>query len=211
LPRKPQFTISDIIESAFKLVRKGGWPKLSASAVADQLGCSTMPIYSHFKNMGKLQDEVVKKGWGLIQEYESKRYTGDAWVDQAIGYVHFAQKEKNLFMCMFDGRNLKLQRKMLREHWVHLSRLLDNYKDFSGLDEKQSLQIRYSRGMLTHGVATSISMGWSFLPENNKAPFKNNEVLAKYLTLASQALLKGFKEVIARNDGDNHKQDKPLK
>ncbi len=196
MPRKPQFTIKDVIEAAFKLVRQNGWSGLSASAVAGQLGCSTMPIYSHFKNMEKLQDEVVKKGWKLLYEYESKSHTGDVWVDHAIAYVEFAKKETNLFLCMFDGRNLDLQRKMLREHWIHLSHLLEGYAPFTGLSEVQSLRIRYSRAMLSHGVATSVSVGWSRL-------LQSDDLLKKYLTMASKALLKGYKDIDVENGGDN--------
>jgi AcrR family transcriptional regulator len=188
MPRKPQFTFNDVIETAFALVRKDGWPGLSAAAVADKLGCSTMPIYSHFKNMGKLQDEVVIKGFELLHEYESKQYIGDAWIDQAIGYVHFAKKEKQLFMCMFDGRNLKLHREMLFKHWQNLSELLEGYPAFKDLDDEQRMRIRYSRAMLSHGVATSVSMGYGEILEND-------EMIAGYLKSASQALLTGFKEL----------------
>ncbi len=204
MPRKPQFTTNDVTDAAFKLVRKSGWAGLSASAVAAELGCSTMPIYSHFKNMDKLQDEVVKKAWVLIQKYESKQYTKDAWVDQAVGYVRFAKKEKNLFMCMFDGRNLKLHREMLREHWINLSQLLDGYEAFSGMDKELSMRIRYSRAMLSHGVAVSASMGWSVL-------LRNNGVLEKYLTTVSQALLKGYRDVTAGDHGGDLNLDKNFK
>jgi len=210
VPRKPQFTKNDVIEAAIQLVRKRGWAGLSAPAVARKLGCSTMPIYSHFKTVKKLQDEVVKNAWILIGQYESKHYTGDAWVDQAIGYVRFAKKEKNLFRCMFDGRNLKLQRKMLREHWANLSSLLEGYEAFRGIDEKQCLRVRYSRGMLTHGVATSIINGWGFLFEGSKIAPTKNEALAKYLTMVSRALLEGYQVVIPPNTGDNLNLDKPL-
>jgi len=188
MPRKAQFTMSDVIEAAFKLVKTGGWAGLSASAVAGQLGCSTMPIYSHFKNMEKLQDEVVIKGWRLLGEYESRPYTGDAWIDQAVGYVRFAKSETKLFICMFDGRNLKLHRKMLLEHWQHLSVLLDGYTAFSDMEEEQCMRVRYSRAMLSHGVATSVGMGYGEILEND-------DMIAQYLTSASHALLNGYREV----------------
>jgi len=188
MPRKPQFTMRDVVTTAFNLVRQKGWAGLSASAVADKLGCSTMPIYSHFKNMEKLQDEVVIKGFELLHEYESKQYIGDAWVDQAIGYVRFAKKEKKLFLCMFDGRNLKLHRAMLFKHWQKLSELLEGYAAFKDLDEEQCMRIRYSRAMLSHGVATSVNMGYGEILEND-------EMICGYLDSASQALLKGYIEL----------------
>jgi AcrR family transcriptional regulator len=180
--------MADVIEAAFTLVKKYGWSGLSAAAVADKLGCSTMPIYSHCQNLEKLQDEVVKKGWALLQEYESKTYTGDVWIDQAIGYVGFAKEEKKLFMCMFDGRNLKLHRQMLKRHWENLSHLLEHYRAFRDLTREQSLRVRYSRAMLSHGVAMAVSMGYGEILENDA-------MITEYLTSASHSLLQGFQLV----------------
>ena len=188
MPRKPQFTMADVIEAAFKLVKRSGWAGLSTAAVARKLGCSTMPIYSHCKNLEKLQDEVVKRGWALLQEYESKTYTGDAWIDQAIGYVHFAKKEKKLFMSMFDGRNLKLHRQMLQRHWVNLSHLLEGYGAFRNLTREQSMRVRYSRAMLSHGVAMAVSMGYGEILDSDA-------LITDYLTSASYSLLEGFQQV----------------
>jgi len=178
----------EVIEAAFKLVRAKGWSGLTASAIAQALGSSTMPIYSHFKNMDKLQDEVVKKGWILLQDYEAREFTGDAWVDQAIGYINFAKQERQLFLCMFDGRNLKLHREMLLDHWRNLSRLIQGYEPFSDLDEERCLCIRYSRAMLSHGVATAVSMGYGMILEHDGT-------INEYLTDASQALLKGYTQI----------------
>ncbi|MGD9151230.1 MAG: TetR/AcrR family transcriptional regulator, partial [Desulfobacterales bacterium] len=61
MPRKTQFTAEDVVIAAFELVKEKGLAGLSAPAVAEKMGCSTMPIYSHFKNMQALEDEVVKK------------------------------------------------------------------------------------------------------------------------------------------------------
>ncbi len=195
MPRKPQFTMNDVIAAAFELVRKSGWAGLSTTTIADKLNCSTMPIYSHFENLEILKDEVVRKGWELIMDYESKQYTGDAWVDQSIGYVYFARAERQLFASMFDGRNLELQRKMLLEHWNYLTKLLDGYQGFNDLSQGQSWVIRYSRAMFTHGVATSVSKGWAKL-------LTDDEMIEKYLTTTSHAMLEGYRVVYDRSGGE---------
>lgn len=189
MPRKAQFSKSDVVSAAFELVKNNGWSGLSASAVSEKLGCSTMPIYSHFKNLEKLQDEVVKEGWELVKDYESRRFTGDAWIDQAIGYVCFAKDERQLYMCMFDGRNLQLHREMLLDHWKNLSRQIEDYEPFRNLDEELCLRIRHARAMLSHGVASSVSMGHGEI-------LKNDEYIAEYLTQVSIALLEGYAAIL---------------
>ena len=186
MPRKTQFTIENVVMAAFELVREKGLAGLSAPAVADKMGCSTMPIYSHFKNMQALEDEVVKKTWGLVMKYQSQRYTGDVWVDQAIGYVRFARNEKNLFKCMLDGHNPELRYEMHQKQWQYLAERLEGYDAFDRLDEEQRTRVRYSRSMLSHGVAMSPNTGL------NKVIVEDDKLLAGFLSTVSQALLKGY-------------------
>jgi len=176
MPKKTHLTVNDFLDTAFDIVRKNGWEKLSITALAKLMGCSTMPVYSHFENLEALKDEVVKKGWDLIRDYESKQYTGDAWIDQAVGYVYFARENSRLFECMLDRRNLELERRMLQKHWNFLTNLLSGYQGFDGLTQEQCRVIRYSRAMFTQGVATTVSKGWSKL-------LTDNETIERYLAI----------------------------
>lgn len=191
MPRKPQFTIEDVISAAFELVREKGLAGLSAPAVAEKMGASTMPIYSHFKNMQELEDEVVKKAWKLVNQYQTRKYTEDAWIDQAIGYIRFAREEKNLFRCILDGRNRELKLRMNQNQWDNLSNALNGYEAFKDLDDEGVLRVRYARSMLSHGIATSAKIGL------NKIFFENEMLLARFLTNASQAILQGYKNIPA--------------
>jgi AcrR family transcriptional regulator len=189
MPRKSQFTTEDVIRAALELIREKGLSGLSAPAVADKMKASTMPIYSYFKNMQALEDEVVKKIWIMVTEYQLKQYTGDVWIDQAVGWVRFARDEKNLFKCMSDSRNVKLQYKMHIKHWECLTEMLRDYKGFKDLEEHQIERLRYSHAMLTHGVATSPSIGM------NKVIIEDDAMLSGYLSSASHALLEGYKKI----------------
>ena len=187
MPRKTQFTVEDVIKAAFELVREKGLAGLSAPAVAAEMGCSTMPIYSHFKNMLALEDEVVKKAWNMAMQYEGERHTGDAWVDQAVGYVRFAREEYNLFHCRIEGRNLKLRFEMMMKNWQYLAKLLKGYDAFNDLNDELIKKIRYARAMLSHGVAMTPKSGL------NKIILENDDILSTFLTVVSNVLLTGYK------------------
>jgi len=188
MPKKTHLTIDDFLATAVDMVKRDGWKNLSITALAHHSGCSTMPIYSHFENLEALKDEVVKHGWKLVREYESKTYTDDPWVDQAIGYVRFARDNPQLFACMLDGRNLALERRMLQEHYDFLSTLLGDYHGFAGLSPKQYRLVRYSRAIFTQGVATTVSKGLGKL-------LTDDEAIEQYMTLSSKALLEGYRSV----------------
>ncbi len=189
MPRKTQFTADDVFMAAFNLARNKGWAGLSAPTVAARMGSSTMPIYTHFKNMQALKDEIVKKVWGMVLEYQAKSYTGDVWVDQAIGWVVFAREEPNLFKCMQDDSNLELQIQMDQEHWDQLAQRLEGYEGFKDLDEEQRDRARYAQAKMTHGVATTPKRGF------NKLVIENDRFLFGVLANCSKALLIGFKEL----------------
>jgi len=187
MSRKTQFTADDVVKAAFELVREKGLAGLSAPAVAQKMGCSTMPIYSNLKNMQALEDEIVQKAWRLLKEYEAKAYTGDTWIDLAVGYILFARDEPNLFICMHNGRNLDLRYELLKKHWQWQDLRLEKYSEFRELDEEQRMRVRYARAMLSHGVATSPNT------EFNRFLVDNDDILAGFITNVSRALLNGFK------------------
>jgi len=189
MPRKPQFSADEIVSAAVELVRKKGLAGLSAPAVAEKMGCSTMPIYSHFKNMQALEDEVVKRAWQRVDRYQNATYTGDAWIDQAVGYIRFAREEKHLFRCLLDGNNQELKYHMSRHQWDTLAKALDGYAAFKNLDVEKVVRARYTRAMLSHGIATAAKVGM------NKIFFENDRLLTRFLVDASQALLQGYEDL----------------
>jgi len=188
MPRKTQFTADEIVEAAVDLVKENGWDGLSVKAVAQKIGSSTMPVYSHFDNLEKLKDAVVVKGWDTLMEYEGKHYTGDAWVDQSIGYIRFATDETKLFHCMFDGRNLELQRQRGFKNWIYLLKLLKNYEGFEGLEAEQIFLTRYSRAVYTHGLAASVTARlWGKLLDVDG-------MIENLVVAGSHAILEGYRK-----------------
>jgi len=114
-----------------------------------------------------------------------KERTGDQWLDHAIGYIHFAAEENQLFRCLFDGRNPELQTKSLRIWAKGLGDQLIDYPLFEGLSEEQIHIIRSSRFMLVHGYASGMNNGWFTL--------KSDEELEQYLEMTSKALYDGLR------------------
>jgi len=189
MPRKTKYSAEDVVLAAFELVREKGLARFSAPAVAQKMGCSTMPIYSHFKNMQALEDEVVKKIWKLSWEYKARTYSGDVWIDQGIGYVRFAKDEQNLFKCILDAHNLELKYQMHLVNWRIQAEQLEGYEAFKDLDEERQERVRYARAMLTHGIATAAKVA------ANRTLLEDDELLTKFLTNVSKALLAGFREM----------------
>lgn len=183
-PRKAQFSRKEIVETAFEMVRKNGWDGMTVPAVARTIKSSTMPIYSHFKNVRELQDAVYLKVVDMMLEFMSGEQTGDKWIDHAIGYLEFAQQEEQLFRCLYDGRNLELSRSALDRWNDLLLEQLADYPLFAGMNDELVQKIRYARYMLLHGMATNVNR-WNAL--------KDEKVRLKFLKVSTKALYDGIK------------------
>jgi AcrR family transcriptional regulator len=191
MPRQPKFSSEEIVDAALELVRHGGWDRLTAAAIAKKLGCSTMPVFYHFQNIGEIEEAVIERGWQLLLKREDEVVTGDRWVDQAIGYARFAIEEKKLFNCMHDSQNIEKQWELRMKHWEYLSAQLEDYEGFKGMDPEVAEKVRFTRAMTSHGIGKWLSYGWS-----KKMP--DDAAMVKFIKIASMAILEGVPDVFEK-------------
>lgn len=195
-PRNMQFGREEIIDAAFELVRENGWNGFSVTAVAKAIKSSTMPIYSQFANVRELEDAVCLKAMELLKERMLIDRTGDRWIDQAISYVRFAEEEKYLFRCMWDGRNVELCKDMGRDLNEFIAATLIDYPLFAGLEELELNMIRMSRMMFAQRVAYWLNTNSNYFAE------KGIPDTDDYIRRASRAIYDGFRlQFKAGSDG----------
>jgi hypothetical protein len=118
--------------------------------------------------MQHIEEEVVKRALASFVECISRDRTGDKWLDQALGYVLFANKEKHLFRCINDEKHTHLQQKYAPEHWKMLGKQLATDKRFQDMPEDDASRIRAVRWIFLHGMSYLVSNGWIPLPESGE-------------------------------------------
>lgn len=94
-PRKRIFR-EDILNAAVQLVQEEGPSALSVRSIARKLNCSTQPIYSEFEHMETLREELTT----YIREQYLREDTR-SYKQVALSFLHFAQREKNLFQLVY--------------------------------------------------------------------------------------------------------------
>ena len=103
MPPKARITREMIVDAAFQLVRNRGAEKITAQAVAKELGCSTQPVMSHFKKVEDLRTTVAEKA----DQYHTAclmEITGeDPILEIGLNYIRFAREERNLFRLLFQS------------------------------------------------------------------------------------------------------------
>lgn len=186
-PRNSQYSKEEIVEAAFQLVREQGWAGFSVQAVAKMIGSSTMPIYSQFANVRELEDAICIKALQLLKQRMLEERTGDRWIDQAISFVRFAQDEKYLFRCLWDGRNVELCKEIGRELNDFIDETLADYPLFADLGDLELKMIRFTRMMFAQKLAYWLNTNDNYLEEKGISDTDD------YIHRASMAIYDGFR------------------
>ena len=187
MPPKVKFAKESIVKAAFNVVRKNGWEELSARSIANELESSTGPIYSQLSSMKNLEEEVLKKAWSLFEKYMTTSITGDKWIDQGIGHLNFAKTEGSLYKAIFDGKHHNIPSKIGQDVWETLAGELSDYPLFKGLSKGMQLEIRTTRWIFNHGLASLITN----TPESNM-PEMDISTIAHKMKRNSMAIFRGI-------------------
>ncbi|QLG37926.1 TetR/AcrR family transcriptional regulator [Paenibacillus sp. E222] len=103
MPPKSDITQDKVLSAAFELVRTQGLEALTARNVAQALHCSTQPIYSLYNNIEELKSNVYDKA-AEFARHSMVEYKDDAnspALNLTIGFLYFAQNEKQLFRALY--------------------------------------------------------------------------------------------------------------
>lgn len=102
MPPKPKCTREEVIGAAFAMARERGREAVAARELGKQLGTSATPIFTLFKNMKEVQDEVRKLALKEFEAYvaDALNYT-PAFKYFGIQMIKFAKEEPKLFQILY--------------------------------------------------------------------------------------------------------------
>ena len=105
MPPKIKFTKEDVIQAGFELVEQDCLECLTARNVGKKLGSSTAPVYSHFKSLTELEQNVVARARDLLLDYASRHYTDRVFLNMGTGIAIFAREHPKLYHALFLEKN----------------------------------------------------------------------------------------------------------
>lgn len=157
---KLKFTKKEIINSSINIIRKDGIEKLTARALADELGSSTKPIFGLFDGMDDVKKEALLKANEIYQAYmNTEMYSGKFPPYKASGmaYISFAIEEKELFKLLFmrdrTSEEVLEDRESIRD-------ILDIIMKNLGLDEDEAFAFHMELWIFVHGIATMFATNY---------------------------------------------------
>lgn len=157
MPPKTIFLREDVINAAFELAKKSGFRDFTARRVAEELNSSTAPVYSCFKNMEELREEVLLRGEKLALEYTLKPYTKSVFLNMGTGFVLFAQENRELFRVLI--LESPETRGILKQFMKSLYAELVKDELISQLPEEDRKEVLRRMGIFSHGLASLICVG----------------------------------------------------
>lgn len=103
MPPRTSLTKERVYEAAFGLLRREGLESITARRVAQELGCSTQPVYTACGGMDAVREEAYRMAvrfiFAAMDGYPGG--TGNATLDRICGYLHLAKNEKRLYQSVY--------------------------------------------------------------------------------------------------------------
>lgn len=192
MARRKKFTIDDIHEAAFQIVRQSGMEHLTARSVARQLKSSTMPIYTCVSAMREIEEAVVKKAWRVLREYQVSSRSGDIYIDMGLGYVLFSKEEKYLFKSIHDDAYNEINTVLSEENFqFHLKRL-NEYPLMKNLSVESKRKLMFHGFLFSHGFASLLNSGIGSAVK----VLDSEKAITAFFKEASEISWKGLKSAI---------------
>ena len=157
------YTRERVVDAAFELIRERGWAAVTARAIADRLGSSTMPIYSHLRSIAEVERALREKARASLREYQTRSWTPDALMNMAFGYIAFARDEPYVFRFLYLERPEVIGEAGMEKMSESLS---DQFGEdgaqveaLARLDASARDALTQHTWIFTHGLAVLVSSG----------------------------------------------------
>lgn len=162
MPPKAKYTREEIVQIALDLVSEKGIGALNARNLGAAMGTSTRPVFTAFKNMNELTEEVKIAAMHRFDEYaKDDPETGvPAFKNVGLQMILFATEQPKLFQLLYMTENEKsvsfdnlLESKLGGTSQKCIEFIMRDY----GLNPEESKLLFRSVWMFTFGIGVLIA------------------------------------------------------
>lgn len=156
MPPKQKFSKEEVVAAALDLVRREGMSAITARGLGAELGVSSRPIFTAFRNMEEVQQETVNAARAVYNGYVEKGLAENpAFKGVGMQYFRFAKEEPRLFELLFmtaDNTAVGLA-DILPAIDDNSDRILASIQDSYGFSREHSYSLYRVLWIFTHGLA----------------------------------------------------------
>ena len=146
-----------ILHTILDITRETGFGTVNARSIANQLGCSTRPIFTCYENMDELKREFLDHAYEYYEQYVI-RYQNltkvSAHLVLPLSYIDFAQKEPCLFQFLFI-ENMDLNMTVAADFYQEADneKQAEEFSGATGIELEKAKRIFLDLFLYSHGIA----------------------------------------------------------
>jgi len=181
MPPRITVTREQVLEAALELLRREGEGALTARRVAQELGCSTQPVYRAYRSMDELKEEVLQRAGQVVMSYlDPGEGEEPPFLALGLGSLRLARDEPHLYQAVVrSGEALRdLQQGKPPPEFV-LERMR-NEPLLEGLSDEQLTRVNALMWFFSQGLATL------FFADLDGDPM---DTAVEYMLLAGRAVI----------------------
>jgi AcrR family transcriptional regulator len=159
MPPKTTVTKDIVLNAAFELVRNKGIGSITARNIAEEIGCSTQPVYRLYENMEALKADLFckmdKYAYSQIINYKAAQ---TPFHNMGLGYINFAKNETNLFIALYMSQYLNFD--FNSNDPFNMTKNIEYMKQdpkLSKYTDEQLKDIFIKMWIFAHGIASLVS------------------------------------------------------
>ncbi|MDO4962041.1 MAG: TetR/AcrR family transcriptional regulator [Eubacteriales bacterium] len=155
MPPKPKYTKDEIITAAYEIARERGIDAVVAREVGKKLGTSATPIFTIWKTMEELQEEVIVRAWQEFDKVlDAANHYNPPFKMRGFMMVKFAQDEPKIFQLLFMRERKGVSFRDFMNERIHgIDSDIDIIRRDYGATEEQARQLFEHVWIHTYGIA----------------------------------------------------------
>ena len=155
MPAKKKVTRDMILQAALKLLKEQGYEAVNIKRLAQELRCSTQPVYLSFSGMEDLRKELIPLAVGEFEGYMKNNSKGAVVNLFDMSYIRFAKEEPRLFCFLFMRSNAfsEIRQALFPIIEQSMKELMDQYS----ISQEEADLLHDRLWMQAHGIASMIA------------------------------------------------------
>jgi AcrR family transcriptional regulator len=161
MARKKTIMKNDILNAAVNLAMRDGFQNFTARKIADELNCSTQPLYLEFECMDDLKHQSIIKIQSYLQKHVfNQHYHDDPLIDLDLAYIHFACEQPMLYRTLWIEDKESIAE--MKQFALNLGTTrFAKRTDAAGLSAEKIYRILTGNWIIVNGIANLISSGYA--------------------------------------------------
>lgn len=168
MPPKIKTSREMIVEAGYNIIDKDGFEALNCRALANDIGCSTQPVYSRFPNMDELKAAVFEYACERLEKsiaeavnegHHPQSNDKNIWLETSVLHLtELARNHRNIFKLIYlsefcSEKGFLEEREKYQTNQMVINELEQNYH----LSKERALDIFERLSLLTHGICTVLA------------------------------------------------------